>query len=275
MRKFLLIFFLSVLLIVPISIFSRSASTMTVPSISGPNIPGWTLTFDDEFDGTTGTIGTTLDRSNYLEYWGEASTYGTASWWNGKEALTVQDGLLRVKIAQEEVSHNGKTYQYTAGGFNQLTAQTYGRWVVRARLPQGAGIQSYLALFRQDFNWPPEIDFAEVRGILPNENIFTQHYLEGDQHVTEVSKLYEADYTADFHEYTVIWEAGTLTWLVDGVEKFTTTQKFEAAPMILAVGDLVGTCDSFASCPNATTPFPTYLDIDYIRIYQKRTQPGI
>jgi hypothetical protein len=56
---------------------------------------------------------------------------------------------------------------------------------------------------------------------------------------------------------------------VDGVQKFTTTQKFENAPMHLAVGDLVGNCTSFAGCPTASTVFPTYMDIDYIRIYKK------
>jgi hypothetical protein len=67
----------------------------------------------------------------------------------------------------------------------------------------------------------------------------------------------------------VIWEPGKLTWLVDGVQKFTTTQKFRASPMVLSVADLVGDCGSFSGCPQTTNVFPTYLDIDYIRIYKK------
>lgn len=261
MKRVFLIFLFVVMLLAPKLNLSISAATAAPPSDA--NIPGWTLTFDDEFNETS------LDQSNYIRYWGETSTYGSVSWWNGDQSLILQNGLLRLKIAQEQVSHNGKTYQYTAGGFTQKTAQTYGRWVVRARFPRGAGTQGYLSLFRNDLQWPPEIDFAEVRGKLPQENIFTQHYLQAGQHVTEVSKLEDLRSVSEFHEYTVIWEPGKLTWLVDGVQKFTTTQKFDAAPMVLKAGDLVGSCDSFAGCPTALTKFPSYMDIDYIRIYKK------
>jgi beta-glucanase (GH16 family) len=259
-RVFLILLFS---LFLAVSIFSGTVSAQGSKTRSNRNIPGWTMTFSDEFKSGT------LDKSKYVRYWGKPSTGGAVSWWNGDSALIVQDGYLRLKIAKENVTKNGILYPYTAGGFTQLTEQTYGRWVVRARMPQGAGTQGYISLWREDFKWPPEIDFAEVRGSLPNENIFTQHYSAAGKHETEVSKLYESDYTNKFHEYTVIWEPGKLTWLVDGVQKFTTTQKFPASPMVLAVGDLVGDCGSFSGCPQTTNVFPTYLDIDYIRIYKK------
>ncbi len=264
LRKFKLIawFVLPLVLLLATSIFSRSSTVTAQTSGTNLNIPGWNLVFNDEFSGTS------LDSTKYVKYWGKATTNGTVSWWNGGKSLIFQNGLLRLKIAKENVTQNGVTYPYTAGGFTQLTAQTYGRWVVRARFPQGAGTQGYMGLFRQDFKWPPEIDFAEVRGKLPQENVFTQHYSQNGKNVSEVFKLQNFS-TTQFHEYTVIWEPGKLTWLVDGVQKFTTTQKFENAPMHLAVGDLVGNCTSFAGCPTASTVFPTYMDIDYIRIYKK------
>ncbi|MEP0752807.1 glycoside hydrolase family 16 protein [Trichocoleus sp. Lan] len=263
MKRILVFLFLFVLPLVPILSLSQTGSAITATTGSAPNIPGWTLTFADEFNSTS------LDKANYVRYWGKPSTAGAVSWWNGNSTLIVQNGLLRLKIAKETITKDGVTFPYTAGGFTQLTAQTYGRWVVRARFQKGEGTQGYISLWRQDFKWPPEIDFAELRGNIPNENIFTQHYLLDGKKKSEVSKLYETNYTDDFHEYTVIWEPGRLTWLVDGVQKFTTTQKFDAFPMVLAVGNLVGSCNSFAGCPLTTTPFPTYLDVDYIRIYKK------
>lgn len=269
MQRVFLKLLLVLLLIAPI--FSVSGSAMAGSSVSDSNIPGWNLTFDDEFNGTS------LDKSHFQQYWGEIG----ASWWNGDAAISLENGLLRLKITQEDVYQNGKTYHYTAGGFNQTTAQTYGRWVVRARFPQGVGTQSYLSLWRTDFSWPPEIDFAEVVGTRPSENVFSQHYSDGSQNLWDGCKLgsqdpwvsctpaQNEDFTNDFHEYTLIWEPGTLTWLVDGVQQFSTTQKFQDFPMIMAVGDLVGACDSFSGCPDWTVRFPTYLDIDYIRIYQK------
>ena len=256
MRRVFLILLFLVVLVASTRLFSPSAPAMAA-SASDANIPGWTITFDDEFDNPS------LDKSNYQGYWGKIG----ASWWNGDDNLFIQDGLLRLKLDQQDVYQNGTTYHYTAGGFNQITRQTYGRWVIRARFPQGAGTQSYISLWRQDFQWPPEIDFAEVVGIRPSENIFSLHYSEGGQNLWDGFKLEDIDFTGDFHEYTLIVEPGKLTWLVDGVETYTTTPKFDPFPMELAVGDLVDSCGSFAGCPDENTTFPQYLDIDYIRIY--------
>jgi beta-glucanase (GH16 family) len=77
------------------------------------------------------------------------------------------------------------------------------------------------------------------------------------------------DFTSGFHEYTVILEPGTLKWLVDGVEMYSTTPKFDAYPMELAVAEFVGSCDSFSGCPDGNGSFPQTLDIDYIRVYSR------
>jgi hypothetical protein len=55
-----------------------------------------------------------------------------------------------------------------------------------------------------------------------------------------------------------------IPYLVEQVEQFPTF------PVMLSVGDIVSECGSFSGCPQATTLFPTYLEIDYIFIYKKR-----
>jgi len=259
MRRVFLILLFVVMLVAPIFKSSLSGPAMAQSSTSDPNIPGWNLIFDDEFNETS------LDKSHYQEYWGPIS----ASWFNGTNSLILQDGLLRLKIDKQDVYQNGTTYHYTSGGFTQQTSQSYGRWVVRARFPQGKGTQAYISLWRKDMSWPPEIDFAEVRGILPTENVFSEHYSQGGQVLWNGFKLENIDFTNQFHEYTVDWQPGTVTWYVDGVQNYSTTQNFDTFPMMLAAGTLVGNCGDFADCPNGSNPFPTYLDIDYVRIYQK------
>lgn len=251
MRRVVLGLLLVLLLVTPVFTFSGTAT-------AAPNVPGWNLVFEDDFNQGG------LDSSKYQTYWGGIS----ASWWNGGKSVSTENGLLRLKIDKQTVTQKGKTYKYTAGGFNQLTALTNGRWVVRARLPMEVGNQSYISLWRKDFSWPPEIDFAEAIGTRPKEHVFSQHYSDGGKVRWDGHTLKNFDSTA-FHEYVVEWNAGKITWIVDGKQRYTTTQKFSNFPMVLAVGDFIGTCSSFSGCPDSTTSYPSYLDIDYIRIYKK------
>jgi len=259
MRKVFLILLFVLMLVAPILNSSLSGPAIAQSSTSASDIAGWNLIFDDEFSETN------LDKSHYQEYWGPIS----ASWFNGMDALILQDGLLRLKIDKQDVYQNGTNYHYTASGFTQKISQSYGRWVVRARFPQGKGTQAYMSLWRTDYNWPPEIDFAEVRGVLPTENVFSEHYSKGGQVLWDGFKMENIDWTNQFHEYTVDWQPGSITLYVDGVKQYTAPQNFDTFPMMLALGTLVGNCGDFADCPNGSTAFPTYLDIDYIRIYQK------
>lgn len=227
--------------------------------MAAPEIPGWSLVFEDNFDSGG------LDDSNYQEYWGGI---GDSCWWNGNDAITVENGMARLKIDKKTVSRDGKTYQYTAGGFNQNTALTYGRWDIRVRMPMEVGNQSYISLWRQDFKWPPEIDFAEATGRRPNDNVFSQHHLKDGKVQWDGYTLTGTDPSV-FHEYTLIWEPGKLTWLVDGVKRYTTSQKYADFPMVLALGDFIASCSSASGCADSTTSYPSYMDIDYIRIYKR------
>jgi beta-glucanase (GH16 family) len=95
---------------------------------------------------------------------------------------------------------------------------------------------------------------------------------------------------ADFHIYAVEWEPGRIRWFVDDVQtqeqRFwwsTTSRAGAVAPraadlnpwpapfdqrfylvMNLAVGG------NFLGNPDATTPFPGVMEVDFVRVYQRR-----
>lgn len=235
---------------------SDSSGPGSESSGSPLDIPGWTLTFHDEFEGDA------LDPAKgWLVYGGPQGNAPDFSHFDPAQ-VSVSDGALHLKIEKREV--NGRPY--ACGGVEPAlgTVQTYGRWVARVRFPPGKGNVGYIGLFGETTT---EIDFGEVAGKSPLANSFTQHWGDGE---SEQYTWSGTDSTADFHEYTLIWEPGTLTWLVDGEELHQMTQHFDDAPLLFAMGDWAAPCDiDWAGCPDDTTPYPAYMDVDYVRIYKK------
>ena len=77
------------------------------------------------------------------------------------------------------------------------------------------------------------------------------------------------DLSAGFHTFGVDWEYDHLTWYLDG-QSFGTITDPALIPTVamypildLAVGG------SWAGAPDATTPFPSTMSVDYVRIWQK------
>jgi beta-glucanase (GH16 family) len=239
---------------------ASSGDDASADSGSSVSTPGWTLVFDDEFNGP----GPGLDPSkDWQVYSGAQANAPDFSHFEPSEVY-VENGVLRLRIEQKTVDND----PYACGGLEvpAAMAQTSGRWVVRARFPAGTGNVGYMGLFGQTY--PPEIDFGEVAGKTPTVNTFTQHYGNDmqDQYTWTA-----ADSTAGFHEYTVIWDGGTLTWLVDGVQQYQTQQQFTTQPMIVAMGDWAAPCSiAWAGCPDGSTVYPAFMDVDYVRIYQKQ-----
>jgi beta-glucanase (GH16 family) len=255
-------------LIVPMLSLECSSSTTNPPADasvapgdgSSIEIPGWRLVFDDEFDGTA------LDPSK---------GWGTYDGWQSNspgfthfssDNISVQNGWMRLKLERRSIDGSS----FASGGVDgpMSTILRYGRWVVRARFPAGKGYVGYMGLFAPDWMNGTEIDFAEVASKTPMNNDFTQHYSGGQQ---EQYTATQHDWTAELHEFTVIWEEGTLIWLIDGQEVHRMVQHFQSEPLGFAMGDWAAPCDNdWAGCPDSSTPSPSYMDIDYVRVYQKQ-----
>jgi beta-glucanase (GH16 family) len=75
------------------------------------------------------------------------------------------------------------------------------------------------------------------------------------------------DFTAGFHTFTLEWEPGRLTWLIDGVERKVMTDHVPDKPMYLRLNTSVG--GSWPGLPDASTVLPQYFRIDSVRLYQR------
>ncbi len=181
---------------------------------------------------------------------------------------------------------------YTSGRIStqNLKTFTYGRFEVRAKVPNGQGYLPAFWLMANDENvygqWPRcgEIDCMEVMGQDTNKLYGTIHY--GNPHAesqgTYTIKDGEKSFSDDFHTFTCDWEPGKITWYVDG-KKYHEESNWHSTtegqgtltypapfdqPFYIILNLAVG--GSWVGNPNETTNFKNNpFVVDYVRVYQK------
>lgn len=154
-------------------------------------------------------------------------------------------------------------FQYVSGLITTQPSfsQTYGYFEIRAKLPRGKGIWPAFWLLPKDLSWPPEIDVMESVGD-PSKVYATYH--------SNAAKIQGQEFTVtpeDFHTYAVAWDREHVTWFIDGRQvRREKTPADMHKPMYMLANIASG--GDWAGAPDATTPLPARLTIDYIRAYR-------
>ena len=233
---------------------------------------GWTLVWQDEFDGER------LDPANWT------FDIGGHGWGNNElqaytdrpENVRLEDGLLIVEAREEPFVRRN----YTSGRIKTqgLLAWTYGRFEARMQLPYGNGIWPAFWMLGSNITetpWPAcgEIDIMEHIGREPTRIHGTVHGpgysgSGGVGHYTTVPDLAE-----EFHVYAIEWEPEEIRWYVDDVQFFRVTPESVRGawvfdqPFFLLINLAVG--GYWPGPPDDTTVFPQFLKVDYVRVYQR------
>ncbi|GAB5493778.1 MAG: hypothetical protein Phog2KO_39930 [Phototrophicaceae bacterium] len=240
-------------------------------------IDGWELVWNDEFEGDA------IDRTNWGFNTG-GSGFGNNElqfYTDDPENAFVEDGLLVIQATNERTMglNYGSAKLWTLG----LHTWQYGRFDIRARLPEGQGIWPafwMLPMFSEYGGWPHggEIDIMELLGHEPDTVHGTLHYSDADGHVYSGTSytLDEGTFHDDFHIFSIIWEEGQIQWFVDG-ELYQTQNQWQTrnadypAPFdqefYLMINLAVG--GNWPGSPDETTIFPQRLEVDYVRVYQE------
>ncbi|HEX3705646.1 MAG TPA: glycoside hydrolase family 16 protein [Mycobacteriales bacterium] len=271
--------------------------------ITKPDGSTWTCSFDDEFDGTS------LDRSQWAPQLTANSNFTTGKapykvcYVDNPNTVSVSGGDLRLSVVKTAAKftctapstgglalHNFST-QYQGGevttyyGFHQ----TYGRFEVRAKLPQStvSGLQETFWL------WPTndtkygggepasgEIDFAEFYSQYGNQVIPYLHYdyNKATVNTTTNTNIVTNDYTCiidptQFNDYAVDWEPGRITLTYNGnvclVDNYKPSDVTSPAPFdqpfFLALTQALGVG---TNAPTASTPIPATTLVDYVRVWK-------
>ncbi|CAN5580882.1 hypothetical protein BH10PSE5_BH10PSE5_22060 [soil metagenome] len=157
-------------------------------------------------------------------------------------------------------------FQYTSGLLTTQTSfsQVYGYFEIRADLPEGKGMWPAFWLTPTDGTWPPELDVFEQVG---SDTVYqTSHSEIGGHNVEQSNGVYLPNLTTGFHTFSVLWTAEKLTWYVDGDATFSAATPADMhKPMFMLVN--LGIGGYFPGDPDATTPWPAQLSVDYIRAY--------
>jgi beta-glucanase (GH16 family) len=233
---------------VPTPLFDDARSSNGRPA--GTAGREWRLVFSDDFDGPR------LDPKAWNRY---NSVGGFGSGFRRPEAITVEDGKLRI-TARGNIS----------GGMNHERSQTYGRWEFRARTEKGRGLGSAILLWPDslDMRADGELDMMEV----PDEGRSEAHFVI---HYSTQNKLAGTQIAGDFsqwHTFAMDWLPNRITWYVDGVKQFETTDRnvIPRSPMHLAIQLDMGPFEEWIPAPDETTPAEVRLEVDWVRVYARR-----
>ena len=193
------------------------------------------------------------------------------------ENVTVSNGSLCLTAQKQDVTISGKTYHYTSGmistgpssaGAPSTFSFQYGYMEMRAKVPAGQGFWPGFWTLAADGSYPPEIDIFEILGNATTIDNMNYHYPNGSSEGADAGSTWTGpDFSAGWHTFAVDWEPGSLTWYVDGVARFHTGNNVTSRPQYLLANLAVG--GSWPGNPDASTPFPSTLQIDYIRVWQQ------
>jgi beta-glucanase (GH16 family) len=235
---------------------------------------GYQLVFADEFDlpaldstkwittmGFIGRTGARYHNDSYLSYATD-------------EDVILEDRKLRLRADRRTIAGEDPMgeFKFTQGfvSTHGHFSFTYGYIEVRARMPRGKGIWPTIWLMPEDSKkWPPEFDIVEYYA---GRELVRFGLATGT--MTDV-KWDEMTFTNpavedDWHTYGLIWEAGHAVWLLDGAVKLEVWgDHVPAAPMYLILNNGVSSRVGPSGEPDETTVFPNFLEVDYVRVYQR------
>lgn len=239
--------------------------------------PGYTLLFADEFNGTS------LDQNIWSFENGDGCP-GNCGWGNNEleyyqpNNTFFQDGKLVIEARPENVG--GKSYTSSKILTRGKKFFKFGRIDIRAKLPKGQGIWPAFWMLPQDNiygGWPTsgEIDIMEMIGHQANRTYGTLHFGPGPGS-TQLGGNYTLPsgiFNDQFHVFSIIWQNNSIQWLVDNVPYSTHTNAEVGAAtypfnenFFLIFNMAVG--GNWPGSPDATTSFPQWLIVDYMRVYQ-------
>lgn len=227
---------------------------------------GYVLVFSDEFTGGQLDTSKWSTRAPWNVQWFEDSHQLQAF---VPQAVTLSGGAAHLTAARSQGGTAGQPY--SSGSLTTHRTFTGGYIEARVKVPAGKGFWPAFWL-TSSTRWPPEWDIFEiVNGVnhgyphpAPGGKATFMGGAAGPDATYTVPNQYGVN-----HVYGFKWTGSSLVWHVDGV--ITEHYAVNAAS---GVGDAfwlnlslqVG--GDWPGAPDATTPFPSTMSVDYVRVYQ-------
>ncbi|MCX5209447.1 glycoside hydrolase family 16 protein [Kitasatospora sp. NBC_00240] len=216
---------------------SGTPGTAQAPVLTDqPVAPGpWHQVFRDDFDGTV------LNSADWVTCYDWVLGGGCTNAGNGEEEwyqpgqVGVADGVLTLNALRgKQHGSDGRTYPWASGmvstGRDSYDSQprhtfTYGYFAAAINVPaEPAGFfPAFWLIPAETRGTPPELDIAEF----PNSNQSVNmnlHWRTPDGNDAHVGRFFgPADFASGYHVFALDWEPDSVTWYVDGVQRFQVT----------------------------------------------------
>jgi beta-glucanase (GH16 family) len=266
----------------------------------GPKLPKvggtgeWSCTLNDGFDGSA------LDSNLWRVQTTAASGFGVGGecFVDDPDNIAVGGGNLSLTVREEAAPFlcqkpnpqdwtNPTSFEttYTAGSVltDQNFSQAYGRFEIRARMPQSQvpGLHFAFWLWPQTYThgatWPMsgEIDIMEWYSRYPQHGVPYLHYAQtsADPNVTAPCLV---GTMSDWHTYTLEWTPTSIRILYDGtlcLENTNWTPSNTSMPgpfdhpFMISLTQALGALGT-ENAVNDQTPLPATATIDYVKVWE-------
>lgn len=223
---------------------------------------GWTLVFNDDFNGTAVDVAKWNFRTDVKGYSAQRS-----------QNVTVLGGLMNINLKQE--SFGGKNF--TGGGLISKQPFRYGFYETRAKINDGAGWHtSFWAMAGNGTTTFPaerrteidgfEIDSTSSPALLRNIHSGV-HAWNGSTDMHNVGTTYNSGLDLrQWHTYAFDWSETSVKFYVDGVLKYTAP--YTPSDWTHDYIHIWLTTIGYGTSPNPAF-LPTAAQFDYIRYWQK------
>jgi beta-glucanase (GH16 family) len=253
----------------------------TVSDPVQPPATQWTLVWSDEFDGDAGTP---PDPTRWKHDVGGNGWGNQQLEYDTNELANAQlDGHGHLAITALKQNYGGNAYSSARINTAGLFDQAYGRFEASIQLPPGTGLWPAFWLLGADVGqnpWPAcgEMDIMEYRGQQPTLVHGSAHgpgYSGGRAITASHSLAGGAAYDGGFHTFAIEWTPDQIDYRVDDTvyESITPAEVPSGDkwvfdhPFFIILNLAVG--GNYVGSPDATTPFPATMLVDYVRVYEQ------
>lgn len=251
----------------------------------------WKLIWSDEFDGDQ------LDKSKWFSYFpftenGSDSCAVCRGLIGGEflsdSNLVVKDGILNIIAKKEKATWFGRNFEYTSGNIFSMPGFKYGRFEIRCKLPRGKGF--WPAFWTAGDGVIEEIDVFESKGHILFQTQSNFHHCYNQKGCQQPKWHWTAD-QEEWNIYAIEWDPYFVKWyfnkrlvrVLPGYKnqknnKPVSSCKFKKGSYLaidaypkhkhrIIAG--LGVDGLFSGKVNSKTKFPSQMQIDYIRVYQR------
>lgn len=261
---------------------TSNSSDGTTPDDEVITPEGFSLVWQDEFDGIA------INTANWGFETGDGTDFGLPAGWGNNElqlytnsdenVQITEDGEISVlKITAMEDGSDGYTSSKIVT--KDKFSMRFGQLEVRAKLPQGQGVWPAIWMLgtnNDEIDWPGcgEIDLLELLGHEPSKVYSTLHFVNGESKKGEEQGSYElqsGSFSDDYHVFSLDWTPEQMTFYVDDTQFHQVAIEEDMKEFLrsfyLIANVAVG--GYWPGNPDNSTQFPQSMMIDYVRVFEK------